>query len=226
VVETAKAKYERMAREIARQHGIDENIFVSLVNTESSFNPDAKDYKTGTHYGLTQVGSAAVADVNGDMSRVFDPYYNLTYGAKYLAQMKDKFGDYYNALRGYNQGANTAVMNRRAGSDYANKILNGASTDDAASPKIENAATTGVVEDLLDFGKRFAPKALGGTGGGLLSFLGINVEGWVIREVLIPLFILTAIILLFAFGLQAMVSGEMDPRKAISAASKMRAAIA
>lgn len=198
-----------MARDVARQNGIDENVFVSLVNTESSFNPDAKDYKTGTHYGLTQVGSAAVADVGGDMSRVFDPYYNLTYGAKYLAMMKAKFGNYYDALRGYNQGATTAIMNRRAGSDYADKILSAVTTPDVnvtpenADQYYLNNPVERTTADIVSSG------VIGSGLSGLNTWLESKIN-----TSLVYVIALAIVIILFIFGLYAVVTGESNPVQA------------
>lgn len=213
-----RTKYSIMARQVARDNGIDENIFVSLVNTESSFNPDAKDFRTGTHYGLTQVGSAAVADVGGDMSRVFDPYYNLTYGAKYLAQMKAKFGNYYDALRGYNQGPTTAVYNRRAGSEYANKILSNVTTPDVnitpenADQYYLNNPVEKTTADIVSSG------VIGGGLSGLNSWLEEKIGTGVIYVGAILL-----VVLLLIFGLYALVTGESNPAKAAKAVATFAA---
>lgn len=98
-----------MAREIAREYGVDPDIFVRMIEKESGFNPDAVS-KDGAQ-GLTQIMPETARDPGFGVEPIpeewmaFDEDTNLRFGAQYLRAMLDKFGgDYALALAAYNAG--------------------------------------------------------------------------------------------------------------------------
>ena len=91
--------YRLLARQIAKEEGVDPDLFVRLVNQESTFNPTAGSSKGA--YGLTQLMPGTAAELGVDPS---DPIQNLRGGARYLRQQLDRFGDPALALAAYNAG--------------------------------------------------------------------------------------------------------------------------
>lgn len=61
----AKLRWEAVAREIARKHGIDEDVFVAVLYCESGMNPKAVNHnKNGTtDYGIAQFNDYWYSDV-------------------------------------------------------------------------------------------------------------------------------------------------------------------
>jgi hypothetical protein len=100
--------YIEMAQEIARQEGVDPDIYVRLIQQESRFDPDA----------LSEKGAGGIAQIMPDtalkpghgvgaisLEDRFDPEIGLRFGAQYLRAMLDKYdGDYARALAAYNKG--------------------------------------------------------------------------------------------------------------------------
>lgn len=90
-----------MAIQAAQKAGVDPGLFLSLVQAESNFNPNA--VSGAGAQGLTQLmpGTARMLGVQNPL----DPVQNLEGGAKYLAQMLKQFnGDVKLALAAYNAG--------------------------------------------------------------------------------------------------------------------------
>jgi len=98
--------------EVARNYGIEPSLFKAMIQSESSFNPNA--ISEDNAYGLGQVREIAAKDVGADWERVkTDPYYNLETSAKYLKKQLDAFGGNKRlALSAYNAGP---TATRRAG---------------------------------------------------------------------------------------------------------------
>ena len=111
-------KYGESPSGIAQQLGIDPNVFLALINTESGGNQRA--LSSAGAVGLTQLmqGTADDLGVNRD-----DPFDNLLGGGRYLRQQLDRFGNYYDALRAYNAGPTRAANDPTAGAGYASKVL-------------------------------------------------------------------------------------------------------
>jgi hypothetical protein len=88
-----------LARQAAKEHGVPEDLFLTLVQAESAWRPDAKS--SAGAIGLAQLmpGTAEGLGVNPH-----DPKDNLRGGAKYLKQQYDKFGRWDYALAAYNAG--------------------------------------------------------------------------------------------------------------------------
>jgi soluble lytic murein transglycosylase-like protein len=97
---------------MARQYGIPREIFLSLVQQESGFNPGAVSPRGAI--GLGQLMPATARELNVDPR---NPEQNLEGSARYLRQMLDRFGSMELALAAYNAGPTTV---RRAGNTIPN----------------------------------------------------------------------------------------------------------
>jgi hypothetical protein len=91
--------YRAEAARIAEQEGIDPDLFLRLVQQESSFRPNA--VSPAGAIGLAQLMPGTARDLGVDPS---DPIQNLTGGARYLRQQMDTFQDPQLALAAYNAG--------------------------------------------------------------------------------------------------------------------------
>ncbi|MFE3839153.1 lytic transglycosylase domain-containing protein [Pseudogemmobacter sonorensis] len=94
-----KGEYLDVAKEMARKHGIPEDLFLRLVQRESGWNPTAVSHKGATGLAQLMPGTAKALGVD-----IHDPRQNLEGGARYLKQMYDKFGNWKLALAAYNAG--------------------------------------------------------------------------------------------------------------------------
>lgn len=97
------------ADSVASSYDLEPSILKGLVEQESSWDPKATRQEPRIHdasYGLTQVllGTAREMGYTGDAAGLMDPATGLDYGANYLRQQLDKFGDYRLALAAYNGG--------------------------------------------------------------------------------------------------------------------------
>jgi len=85
----------------AQAAGVDPDLFLRLVQQESSFRPNIVSSMGAT--GLAQLMPATAAELGVDPN---DPIQNLAGGARYLRQQLDTFGgNPYLALAAYNAGA-------------------------------------------------------------------------------------------------------------------------
>ncbi|MEM1375343.1 MAG: lytic transglycosylase domain-containing protein [Pseudomonadota bacterium] len=91
--------YLAVARDVARRHGIPEDLFLRLVQQESGWNPRARSHKGA--YGLAQLMPATARYLGVDPK---DPRQNLEGGARYLAEQYRKFRSWRLALAAYNAG--------------------------------------------------------------------------------------------------------------------------
>jgi soluble lytic murein transglycosylase-like protein len=94
-----KGAYLEVARAMARKHGVPEDLFLRLVQQESGWNPGAVSHAGAT--GLAQLMPGTAAKLGVDIN---DPQQNLEGGARYLAQMYNRFGSWRLALAAYNAG--------------------------------------------------------------------------------------------------------------------------
>jgi len=94
-----KGAYLEVAKAAARKHGIPEDLFLRLVQQESSWNPHAVSHAGAQ--GLAQLMPGTAAKLGVDPK---DPHQNLDGGARYLAMMYAKFGSWRLALAAYNAG--------------------------------------------------------------------------------------------------------------------------
>lgn len=91
--------YLDLARTAARRHGVPEDLFLRLVQQESSWNPQAVSHKGAI--GLAQLMPETARDLGVDPR---DPTANLDGGARYLRMQFDTFGTWPLALAAYNAG--------------------------------------------------------------------------------------------------------------------------
>jgi len=96
----ASEKIVLRATEVARDVGIDENLFLALIQQESNFDPDA--VSSAGAKGLTQLMDGTAGDLGVKDS--FDPEQNLIGGADFLKKQLDDFGSVRLALAAYNAG--------------------------------------------------------------------------------------------------------------------------
>lgn len=94
-----KGEFLDHAKEMARKHGVPEDLFLRLVQQESGWNPGAVSPKGAT--GLAQLMPDTARALGVDPN---DPKQNLDGGARYLRRMYDKFGSWRLALAAYNAG--------------------------------------------------------------------------------------------------------------------------
>lgn len=94
-----KGEYLEVAKAMARKHGVPEDMFLRLVQQESGWNPNAVSPKGAT--GLAQLMPDTARLLRVDIN---DPHQNLEGGARYLAMMYGKFGNWRHALAAYNAG--------------------------------------------------------------------------------------------------------------------------
>ena len=91
--------YRQAARDAARKYGIDPDMFLRLIQQESSFRPDVVSPKGAI--GLGQLMPATAQELGVDPT---DPMQNLEGAAKYLSQQLKRFGSPELALAAYNAG--------------------------------------------------------------------------------------------------------------------------
>lgn len=91
--------YRQAARDAARKYGIDPEMFLRLIQQESSFRPDVVSPKGAI--GLGQLMPATAKELGVDPT---DPLQNLEGSARYLSQQLKRFGSPELALAAYNAG--------------------------------------------------------------------------------------------------------------------------
>lgn len=119
------------AYKICKDYNFEYPVFLSVMNSESSFRPDVLSYD-GRSYGLCQirdVNHGWLQDELGplDFLNVED---NILAGVHMLADLRDKYNDgYHKMLMRYNcgeGGANKLFADGQYQSDYSIKIMNNA----------------------------------------------------------------------------------------------------
>ena len=110
-----------MARAAAAKYGIPVKLFLSLIDHESGWNPQA----------VSPVGAAGLVQLMPGTARSlkvdpFNPKQALDGGARYLKKMYDGVGgNWRDALRAYNVGPSGWKESPSAGLEYANSVLAG-----------------------------------------------------------------------------------------------------
>ena len=94
-----KGAYLEIARSAARKHGIPEDTFLRLIQTESGWNQTVQSPKGAK--GLAQLMPDTARHLGVDID---NPEENLYGGARYLREMYDRFGSWRLALAAYNAG--------------------------------------------------------------------------------------------------------------------------
>lgn len=104
--------YADEINQLAQQYNIPANIIAGMVETESSFNPNANN---GSHFGLMQLSSDVMSEEG--VSNAFDPTQNLEGGVAYLAKrIQEAGGNLYAGIKGFGEGTD----------EYLQKVLNNA----------------------------------------------------------------------------------------------------
>ncbi|CAB4166593.1 LT_GEWL domain containing protein [uncultured Caudovirales phage] len=130
--------YIEMATAIAREEGVDPDLFLRLIQQESSFNPDA--VSSAGAIGLGQLMPGTAADLGVDP---YEPEENLRGSARYLRQQLDNFGDTTLALAAYNAGPGNVrkyggVPPFEETQNYVSKILGTGAADRAFNGRSAN----------------------------------------------------------------------------------------
>lgn len=109
---------------MAQRYNLPRDIFLSLVQQESRFDPNARSPRGAI--GLGQLMPATARELGVDPR---DPVQNLEGAARYLRQQIDRFGDMSLALAAYNAGpgavrrAGNTIPNNRETQRYVPSIL-------------------------------------------------------------------------------------------------------
>ena len=106
--------YRGLVKKYSGEYGIPENIARAMMETESTYRPDA--YNSGSKArGLYQITPIAAEDVGEDYEEMFEPETNIRSAMKYLRKMFDRFGgdeDPEVAVSAFNWGP-TSTANKR-----------------------------------------------------------------------------------------------------------------
>jgi hypothetical protein len=153
---------KEIARQKARDFGVNEDIFLRLVGKESGWNTRARS-SAGAE-GLVQLMPATAQGLG--VSNPYDPVQSLTGGARYLSQQLKRFGSYDKALAAYNAGPGNVeryggIPPFRETQNYVKTILGGLDLS-APKPKLASVQqeTTGSAFDPKEFLKGFLIKNL------------------------------------------------------------------
>jgi hypothetical protein len=132
-------RYRQVASDMAKRYGVDPELFVSLVQRESGFDPGARG-KDG-EVGLTQIMSETGINPGFGVTPIQDrndPVDNLRFGAEYLgALIKNYDGDVAMALMAYNGGSGNVAKGTisNAAKKYATELMNGKEVRPVSRPK-------------------------------------------------------------------------------------------
>lgn len=114
----AAKKYTSLVVRKSEKYKIPALLVASVIIQESNFNPNVV---TGSCVGLMQVNPGYWAKPRENM---FRPEDNVEAGCRLLKRLKDRFGDWGQALTAYNFGENHKVTRNLGFSGYAGKVLN------------------------------------------------------------------------------------------------------
>lgn len=101
-------KYSNFVITYAKEYALQESLVYSVINTESSFNSNAKS-KSGA-IGLMQLMPNTAKWIAGELNENFEteclynPETNIKYGCFYLRYLMDKFNNETYSLCAYNAG--------------------------------------------------------------------------------------------------------------------------
>jgi hypothetical protein len=190
--------YGELAASIAREHGLDPEIFVRQMMQESGLNPDAVSPKGAV--GIAQIMPDTARDPGFGITPISDPRdpeEALRFGAQYMRAMLNRYdGDYGLALAAYNAGPGAVdeaggIPAFRETQNYVSNILGGAMQPDVPgglsmgvpgtmpSEELmfgmpEDAGQDAVIESILG---RFQPKNQAEQAAALSRFSAINAQG-------------------------------------------------
>ena len=153
--------YRDTAVMLAERYGLPPNVFVSLIQNESSYNPNARSPKGAI--GLAQLMPGTARDLGVDPT---DWRQNLEGGARYLRQQWDEFGSLPLALAAYNAGPGNVRKHNgippfRETQNYVTSVLRDAGVPGYAAGGAVRAYDPAAVEALMaSVGKGYAKGGL------------------------------------------------------------------
>jgi hypothetical protein len=161
-------RYRQVASDMAKRYGVDPELFVSLVQRESGFDPGARG-KDG-EIGLTQIMSETGINPGFGVTPIQDrndPVDNLRFGAEYLGALIENYdGDVATALMAYNGGSGNVAKGTisKDAQKYATELMNGkevrpVSRTSALVPQAEDKACQAAIAKGL--AALLAPKGPG-----------------------------------------------------------------
>lgn len=109
---TQARPYEALIEKYAKKHNVPVNLAHAIVQTESSYNAQARG--AAGEVGLMQIKpmTARGLGYSGSIKKLYEPATNLEYGMKYLAQAhKLGGGDTCRTILKYNAGHGAKKMN-------------------------------------------------------------------------------------------------------------------
>jgi soluble lytic murein transglycosylase-like protein len=116
--QAGKDEILKYINEAAAANGIDPNLLYGVAMTESSLNPNAKSNKGAM--GMMQIMPGTAKELG--LTNPYDPRESAFAGAKYLRDLKDRFGDDDLALSGYNMGPNRSIETLKGNTKYTAKV--------------------------------------------------------------------------------------------------------
>ena len=131
-------RYRQVASDMAKRYGVDPELFVSLVQRESGFDPRARG-KDG-EIGLTQIMSETGINPGYGVTPIQDrndPVDNLRFGAEYLGALIENYdGDVATALMAYNGGSGNVQKGTISdgAKKYATELMNGKDVQSGSVP--------------------------------------------------------------------------------------------
>lgn len=188
------SQYSGAAGGVANSYGIPQPIFFGLIQQESGWNPTIVG-DNGAAYGFGQLHAGAANDMGVNR---FDPMQNLQGTAAYLSKQYQKYGNWTDALAGYNQGH----AGNSAGLSYAQSVLNKAKSMFGGGSDITNAATCASGDPISC--ASIAGSALGISGGdsngcGTFDFV-CKLKAWISQSEFFTRLGLAALALILILG--------------------------
>lgn len=92
--------YKSTAEDAAARYGVPFSIFRAVIGQESAWNPNAMS--SAGAVGIAQLMPGTARDLG--VANPFDPKQSLNGSAKYLGLLKNKFGNWTDAVAAYNAG--------------------------------------------------------------------------------------------------------------------------
>ena len=117
-VSGSKERFRKVAKQAAEKHGVPYYVLDALIEKESQYNPKARSKKGAV--GLTQLMPATAKILRVDP---WNPEQNIHGGARFLADMLERFGDMEKALIAYNAGPSRVGNPPRSSIRYAREII-------------------------------------------------------------------------------------------------------
>lgn len=148
--------YGELAASIAREHGLDPEIFVRQMMQESGLNPDAVSPKGAL--GIAQIMPATARDPGFGVTPIDDPRdpeEALRFGAQYMRAMLNRYnGDYGLALAAYNAGPGAVdeaggIPAFQETQNYVSSILGGSMQPDVPGGLSMGVSGTMPSEELM-----------------------------------------------------------------------------